>query len=399
MLIVLLGCGACSFSTKVAEAQYLTPEFTPVLTNSTKQLETLTPTPEIMPTFTNPPSPTKTITATVWTHDPLVPALVYHQFKPDDSGGKSTNLKMFLSDFRGQLETLYENGFCLVSLEDWLKGDMQVAGGCRPLILTMDDLYFNNQIRLTDEGYPSTETGIGVLWQFYREHTDFGFSIALFANLGDKLYANPNDPGWKDELARTIVWGIDNGAIPYNHFYNHPHLDRLTAEDITWEAMKNDEYLRELILKAGREDLIPRLGNIFALTYGVWPRIKDGINPIPNYVTPEGIPVLGIMEVSKISLAKFILPIYHPDFNSHQLPRIVADRESIDILMADVENFPQALSCTFDSVPVTLAEDEEYLKDQIGAAVASGSCPEGVYVLSGILFRAENSNVFLIKVE
>ncbi len=306
---------------------------------------------------------------------------------------------MFLSDFRGQLETLYENGFCLVSLEDWLKGNMQVAGGCRPLILTMDDLYFNNQMRLTEEGYPSTETGIGVLWQFYQEYPDFGFSIALFINLGNKLYANPNDPGWEDELAQTIVWGIDNGAMPYNHFYTHPHLDRLTAGEITWEAVKNDQYLRKLILKAGREDLIPRLDNIIALPYGDWPVIKDGNNPIPNYVTPEGIPVLGIMEIDNISRGKFILPIYHPDFDSHQVPRIVADRESINILVADVENFPRASSCTFDSVPVALTEDKDYLKNQIELAVASGRCPAGVYVLSDMLFRAENSNVVIINVE
>ena len=254
-------------------------------------------------------------------------------------------------------------------------------------------------MRLTEEGYPSTETGIGVLWQFYQEYPDFGFSIALFANLGNKLYANPDDPGWEEELARTIVWGIENGAMPFNHFYTHPELYNTLPEGITWEATMNDKYLRELILMVGREDLIPQLDNIIALTYGTWPATTDGNNAIKNYLSPEGFPVIGIMEIDYILRAKFIVPIYHPDFDQYHLPRIVADRQSVDVLMADVERFPRASSCTFDSVPAALTKDKDYLKEQIGLAVASGRCPEGVYILSGLLFRAENSNVVLINVD
>ncbi|TES93181.1 MAG: hypothetical protein E3J88_00510, partial [Anaerolineales bacterium] len=272
LISVLLGCVACNTTPSKEETQPVVFNYTPALVTPTS--------PEVAPTPTDTRIPTMTVIATVWTQDPLVPVLTYHQFKPDGSGGYSTNLKMFLSDFRGQLETLSENGFCLVALEDWLNGDMQAAEGCRPLILTMDDLYFNNQIRLTEDGYPSTETGIGVLWQFYQEHPDFGFSIALFTNLGNKLYANPDDPGWELELARTIIWGIENGAMPYNHFYRHPQLDKTDPGGITWEAAMNDRYLRELVLMGGREDLIPRLGNIFALTYGIWPATRDGRNAI-----------------------------------------------------------------------------------------------------------------------
>jgi hypothetical protein len=388
-LVLLLEISACSINGTPSETP--TPEITPT--------HTVSPTPEPTPTPTNTPIPSTTLTATVWVQDPIIPALTYHQFKLDGSGGVSTNLKMFLSDFREQMEILYQNGFCLVELGDWLSGEMVVAEGCRPLILTMDDLYFNNQLRLKESGNPSRQTGVGQLWGVYRDYPDFGFSIALFANFGNKLYANPDDPGWEEELARTVVWGIEHGAMPYNHFWTHPQLDRTDTAGVKSEATRNDTYLRYLLAKVGREDLIPEIANIIALTYGTWPKTWEGRDAIVNYKNPEGLPVLGVMEIDYVIRAQFILPVYHPNFNRHHIPRIVADRAAIDTLMADVDRFPKAQSCVFEAVPLAQVEDEAYLMERIGQAVANGSCPEGVYAFPGMLFRAENTNVALINID
>jgi len=360
---------------------------------------TVSPTSEPTPTPTNTPIPSTTLTATVWEQDPVVPALTYHQFKLDGSGGISTNLKMFLSDFRGQMKTLYENDFCLVDLGEWLNGEMVVAEGCRPLILTMDDLYFNNQLRLDKNGNPSRKTGIGQLWDFYRDYPDFGFHIALFANFGNKLYANPDDPGWEEELARTVVWGIEHGAMPYNHFWTHPQLNRIGTDKVKWEATRNDTYLRELLAMVGREDLIPKLKNIIALPYGTWPKTWEGRNAIIDYKNPEGVPVLGIMEIDYVIRAKFISPVYDPNFDRNHIPRIVADREAINTLMNDIHLFPKAQSCVFEEVPLAQVEDQAYLMERIQAAVVEGRCPSGVYALPGMLFRADNSNVTLINID
>ncbi len=389
IFLLLLGLSACSLDFAPTATQ--TPEDTPTPTTS--------PTPEPTPTPTNTPIPSTTLTATVWVQDPVIPALTYHQFKLDDSGGYSTNLKMFLSDFRDQMEILYENDFCLVELGEWLSGEMVVAEGCRPLILTMDDLYFNNQLRLDENGEPAKKTGIGQLWDFYRDYPDFGFYIALFANFGNKLYANPDDPGWEEELARTVVWGIEHGAMPYNHFWTHPQLDRTDTAGVKWEATRNDTYLRYLLAMVGREDLIPQVKNIIALTYGAWPKTWEGRDAVVNYKNPEGIPVLGVMEIDYVIRAQFILPIYHPDFDRYHIPRIVADRDAIVTLVNDIRLFPQAQACVFEEVPLAQVEDQAYLMERIRQAVASGICPEGVYAFPGMLFRAENSNVALINID
>lgn len=123
-----------------------------------------------------------------------------------------------------------------------------------------------------------------MLWHFYQEHPHFGFHVALFPNLGDKLY-----PGGEGELARVIAWCIDHDAIPYNHFYMHPRLDLTEPWWIPVEAERNDVYLRELLSMVEREDLISYMGNLIALPYSVWPNSKAGRDALLSYVSPEGV--------------------------------------------------------------------------------------------------------------
>ena len=290
------------------------------------------------------------VQATVWPTDPIVPVLTYHQFindrGPEGKRYRSTSLKINLSDFEAHLQALYEGGYSLVSLEDWLRGNMAAPPGRRPLVITLDDLFFNNQLLLLENGNPDPQTGIGVLWYFSQAHPDFGFKLALFATLGDKLYAFPDDPGWQDDLARAIAWCIDHGAQVYNHFYSHPRLDLTAPEDITTEARLNDAYLRKLLNRIGRGDLIPELRNLIALPYGKWPANPRGRKALLAYQAPEGQPLEGIFEIDFIVRPKFLLPIYSPKLNRWHLPRIVADTTAIEYLVKHQADFPPADQCS-----------------------------------------------------
>jgi hypothetical protein len=331
-----------------------------------------------------------TIEATVWTAEPRLPILTYHRFLPD-TYDHSTNVKMRLGDFRLHLESLYESGYSLVSLGDWLAWDLQVPPGRRPLVLTIDDLFFADQISLTEAGEPSPDSGIGVLWQFSQAHPDFGFAVALFPNLGDKLYL-----GGEDALARVIVWCIENNAIPYNHFYMHPRLDLTTARGITWEARMNDQYLRELLREAGREDLISALGNIFALPYGVWPDTQSGRNAMLSYVTPEGVGVQAVLEVDFAVRAQFAAPPYAPGFDPLHLPRIVGTLEAIDLLMAERLHFPEASACFLESITPDMLADPRALQQRLRIAHSEERCPPGVYAFDGHLFDVGEDSATLM---
>ncbi|MEJ5223943.1 MAG: hypothetical protein WHV44_05755 [Anaerolineales bacterium] len=357
------------------------------------------PTPSANPTATSAPQPTPiptyTLTATVWEQDPLVPALLYHQFADDSSPNSDAN-KIRLSDFRAHLETIHALGFVFVSLSDWLKGDLRVPPGKSPIILTMDDLFFNNQITLGEDGNPTLNSGIGVWWDVYLQKPDLGFKGALFANLGDKLYARPDRPDWEDKLARAIVWCLEHDLIPYNHTYTHARLDLTENENLTFEFHWNDRYLRELLAKAGRTDLIPRLDNIIALPYGYWPPKLSAQKIIRAYYTPEGQPMLGAMIADYAFRAEYIPAPYTATFDRFNLPRIVGTQAAMDTLTAHRERFPRAAACTLSLPNRAAASDPAALTRAISDAIAQGACPHGVYAVEGLLFDAHGETVLQI---
>ena len=346
------------------------------------------------PLPTTTPSPTTTpyyLNVAVWTEEPRVPMLAYHQLAPDTSE-YSTGHKVRVSDLRAQLESLNEAGFTLVAVEDWINGDISVPLGRKPLIISMDDLFFNNQITLGPDGIPTTDTSIGIFWQFAQEHPEFGFHLALFANLGDKLYAGPDFPDWEEKLARAIAWCLDHGAEVYNHTYRHARLDLTDPPGVKSELRRNDLYLRELLTMIGRADLIPALGNMLALPFGNWPD-ANGVYIIKNYVTPENVPMQAVFAIDNNERAGFVPPPYSPKFDRFNIPRIAARPVTIQYLVDHKEEFPAAQACRLGPLDRSRMEDEEYLAAQIQAAVHSGACPGGVYAVNGQIFEAHETSV------
>jgi hypothetical protein len=248
--------------------------------NAPIAVETTLP-PTITPTPTVLADPVQ-LTATVWESLPKAPVLMYHRFNPQP-GASSYRYTTSLADFERQLIALYDAGFSLVSLTDWLQGNIHLQEGRRPLIITIDDLFYADQISLTEDGNPAPYSGVGLLWDFAQEHPEFNFTVALFYNLGDKGYANHYQngiftiqDGWRQARAEAIAWSLDNGAIPLNHFYEHPYLNQLSPPEILWQLEENDKALRTALVLAGREDLIKSLPNILALPYVVWPETEEG---------------------------------------------------------------------------------------------------------------------------
>lgn len=354
-------------------------------------------TPTQLPPPTIPPSPTEVpyhLNVTVWTEEPRVPMLAYHQLAPDSSPF-STGHKVRASDLRAQLESLDEAGFTLVAVEDWINGNISVPRGRRPLILSMDDLFFNNQITLDADGVPTTDSEIGIFWAFAQAHPDFGFRLALFANLGDKLYAEPDFPDWKEKLGRAIAWCLDHGAQVYNHTYRHSRLDLTDPPGVKSELRKNDLFLRELLTLAGREDLIPKLGNMLAPSFGNWPD-ANGTYVMEHYENPEGLPMQAIFAIDNNERAGFVPPPYSPKFNRLHIPRIAARPVTIQYLLDHKDDFPAAEVCQLGPLDPARLTYKDYIAAQIESAVASNTCPPGVYTVNGWIFDARQPSVTLI---
>ena len=374
---------------------------TPENTKSVKSVQRPLP-----PTSTAAPSPAPKhvatpasvpyyVDATVWESQPAAAILTYHKFKTNRPSTYSTVSRL---DFAEELENLYQSGYVSVSLEHWLAGDIRVPAGKRPVIFSMDDAFFRNQIALTSEGNPAKDTGLGVAWEFYQKHPDFGFHWALFSNLGDKPYGEGDDLIKQQiQLAKVIVWCIEHDAMVYNHTFRHVNLKNTKGLGVTAELRWNDEQLRKLLTLIHREDLISRLRNMVALPGGRAPRWEDSQTALYGYVDPNGRKIQAIFNIDYITRPEFLKPPYARKFNPANLPRMVANLEAIEYLVKNKDKYPAAKSCRLGPLNKTRSADPVYLADQLLGAVRSGECPQGVYVTDQFVFSANAETVELIQ--
>jgi hypothetical protein len=376
--------------------------FSPTETPTNTPQPTLTPTPTVTPTPTEIPF---YLNATVYSGNLQVPIILYHRFVPDYATTDAT--KMRLSDFSEQIQTLYDNGFYLVSLKDWLEGTFVVPVGKKPLIITLDDLWFADQLYINPDGTPSLNSGLGLLWHFSQEHPDFGYSAAVFSNMGDKYYGDKQvgdmfqlgeGDAWKTKLGETIAWAVDHGIEPYNHLYVHPMLSKMTSNaDIKWQIEMNDHITRLYLSLVGREDLFPKLGNIIALPFGEWPATESGINVLKNYNTPEGKPLEAIMEAYNLGNQELTPSIFSDGFDPFNIARLTASTYMIQWVIEQKESIPTAMNCQLGPLTESQSGNLEVVQAAIQSAISSQACPEGVYNVNGSVFVAKAGVVTLFK--
>ena len=390
------------------------PGCSPVLLTTT-----LTPaavdTAPAQPTNTRVPSPTPTrhptippvyLDALVWKTEPSVPVILYHRFILDKNP-ESSKTKLRLAEFENHLQTLYDHGYRLVPLEKWLDGDLTIPTGTRPLVLTMDDAFFADQVFLNDDGTPSEKSGIGILWKFNQTHPDFGFYAALFANLGDKYYANIDykdvfiyDEHWQESLQKVIVWCIEHDIMPYDHLYHHPRLDLTDSEDVPYEMSLNDRQLRKYLQAENHSDLISKVSNIIALPYGAWPPAKGADQLIIDYQDPEGRPVKAVLEANYYHDENNLLySVYSSRFNRYHIPRITMNtQKALNYLVENPNLVPAAETCRLGPVNPAETRDPDKLIGLIKDAQKNGSCRPGYYWVNGFYFDASGSSITQGKV-
>jgi hypothetical protein len=190
-----------------------------------------------------------------------------------------------------------------------------------------------------------------------------------------------------------MAWAIENGVDPYNHLFDHPMLSKTDDKDIQWEIEENDRLTRYYLTKIGREDLIPRLGNMIALPFGEWPSTYTGINIIKNYKNQEGKPVEAIFEAYLLSDAQLTPSVYSPDFDRYNLARITASPYMIQWIVDQGTSLPVAQSCQLGPLQEDLSADQTEIMALISNAVISDACPEGVYHVGDFIFVARGASV------
>lgn len=226
------------------------------------------------------------------------------------------------TNFRQDLETLYNKGYRLVSLRDVVTNNISVAPGFTPVVLTFDDGTEGHFRYIEQDGQRIIDPNcaVGVLQSFAQEHPDFGLEATFYIN-----YYNPfhQKDFWQEKLREVVAMGMDLG----NHTVNHHKLSTLSQEQVAEEIGKMVKMVAEVVPGYELDTL--------ALPHGINP--KD----VNWAVTGE---YEGITYHNKAVLLVGAGPIKSPvvkGFDSSKLPRIQVFQEEFDKWLTYFEKNPQ----------------------------------------------------------
>lgn len=167
-----------------------------------------------------------------------VPIMMYHGIQNIDStnyiggnidpDGYNRTVTAFIND----LEFYYSSGYRMISLNDYINGNINVPLGKSPIILTFDDGLSNN-IKVTgldekDNIIIDPNSAVGILESFKNKYPDYNVTATFFLNAG--LF---NQSEYDEKI---IKWLIDNNYSIGNHSYSHADFSKIdeskTQEEI-----------------------------------------------------------------------------------------------------------------------------------------------------------------------
>ncbi len=167
----------------------------------------------------------------------MVPILVYHEVSDYEARWTRHH-----DNFRADLERLYDLGYRLVPLSDYVDGTMDIPAGFSPVVITFDDST-SGQFRYLDtpDGLIiDPHSAVGVMVDFHKERPDFGLAATFFVNFPHPF----RDQGtWQLKLQTLVELGMDVG----NHTWTHADLAQVSIEEAKRQLALPVEAVRRLV--------------------------------------------------------------------------------------------------------------------------------------------------------
>jgi peptidoglycan/xylan/chitin deacetylase (PgdA/CDA1 family) len=147
-------------------------------------------------------------------------------------------------NFRRDLQRLWERGYRLVSLGDYLDGRIALPAGTTPVILTFDDSS-PGQFRYLQRGNDwvmDPDCGLAILEAFARQHPDFGRAATFYVLPGasppNRLFNQP------DLATRKLQYLASQGYEIGNHSLWHAQLGRYPERVVREQLAGAQEWVQ-----------------------------------------------------------------------------------------------------------------------------------------------------------
>jgi peptidoglycan/xylan/chitin deacetylase (PgdA/CDA1 family) len=163
-------------------------------------------------------------------------------FKP--SASYNGDYTTTFSEFEKLLENLYERDYRLISMEDFLTDNIQVAAGKIPMIFTFDDATRGQFSLLEKDGEITVNpnSAVGIMERFHESNPDFGTKGVFYVNLANSIF--PGAGSLKERLGYLIERGFEIG----NHTKSHINLTTVKDPNIVRSEIGGNQKLMEEII-------------------------------------------------------------------------------------------------------------------------------------------------------
>lgn len=172
-----------------------------------------------------------------------VMVVMFHNFIKEYKKGDKLYTTTF-DAFRELLNTLYTSGYRLISLNDYLNGNIDTPAGFTPMVFTFDDGTAGQFNLIDDNGTlrANPDSAVGIMEEFSKAHPDFGLKGTFYVNLGDQTFSGAGT------VEQRLKYLIDEGFEIGNHTYTHINLkETKSADKIQQEIGENQKKMYELV--------------------------------------------------------------------------------------------------------------------------------------------------------
>jgi peptidoglycan/xylan/chitin deacetylase (PgdA/CDA1 family) len=168
----------------------------------------------------------------------VIPVMMYHRITPAVAG----EFDMTPKDFRAQLQRLFHEGYRPVRTIDLARGELTVAAGYTPVVLTFDDGY-TDQFRMSG-GDVDPECAVGIILDVAKQFPDCAPAGSFNIN---------NDPfGLATPAARATGLRTlhELGFEIANHTFGHDNLRQLDGPGVQRDFVQLQRLVREAVPEA-----------------------------------------------------------------------------------------------------------------------------------------------------
>ena len=172
--------------------------------------------------------------------DGQIMIIMYHKFAKDDKNDEWTRS---FSDFKKDLEKLYENNYRPISMTDYLTNNINIPEGTTPVVLTFDDgsagqLSFE---RVDGELVIKENTAVKIMQDFNKEHPDFELKGTFYVS-GTNFFGAQGTYGYRLSYLTDLGFEIGNLTKSY-YALGRADSAQKVQEEVGGFVKFIDEYL------------------------------------------------------------------------------------------------------------------------------------------------------------